>query len=176
MKLALAAAALLALAPLAKADSTTYVYQGNTLDQPGNLVGQTLCDCAISGELTFAAPLALPTDIETVTGTPTSYSFSVDGYTLTQANSVINGFGLGDLTWDLYLLGQNGLAINIQCVDGCGDGGGATDYVELNGVTIGVAVGDKGTWTTEVPEPATDILLLAAIAGLWMLRRHRSRR
>lgn len=117
MKPLLALAALALLAPLAQADQTLSYY-GNELNQPGNLNNQTLCACNITGTMDLAQPLDLPTDIEDTTGTPSWYSFSVDGFTLTQANSVIQGFAIGDLTWNLYLLGNNGLTINIECQDG----------------------------------------------------------
>jgi hypothetical protein len=170
--LAIAALALFAI-PAHADDTTVYTYTGNDLNQPGNLVNPPQCACNITGQMTFAQPLDLPTDIETVTGTPTSYWFSVDGYTLDQTNSVIEGFGIGDLNWALYLLGQNGLYINIQCVDGCGDGGGATDFAGFGGTdSIGVTVGHPGVWS--VPEPSTHILLLCSIVGLIFLRRYRN--
>jgi len=178
MKFAMAVLALLFFAGAAHADSTTYSYVGNPLDSPGSWVNQTLCTCNITGEMTFAQPLDLPTDIQDTTGTPTSYSFSVDGYTLTQANSTIKGFEIGDLTWDLVLLGQNGLTISIYCQDGCGDGGGATDWAGFNAnqggpPSIGVTIGHPGKWTATVPEPATYFMLLAGIMTLLALRRCR---
>jgi hypothetical protein len=173
MKFAMAVLALLFFAGAAHADSTSYSYVGNPLNSPGSWVNQTLCTCNITGEMTFAQPLDLPTDIQDTTGAPTSYSFSVDGYTLTQANSVIQSFNIGDLTWNLYLLGQNGLTISIECQDGCGDGGGATDWAGFNNREIGIAVGHPGKWTASVPEPATYFMLLAGIMTLLALRRCR---
>src|ERR1700733_8801773 len=83
-KLALAAAVVL-LASVAHADSgdsTSYVYTGNQLSNSGNpntllspsgqyVPGLPSCTCSITGEMTFAQALDLPTDIETVTGIPT---------------------------------------------------------------------------------------------------------
>jgi hypothetical protein len=71
IKFAMAVLALLFFAGAAHADSTTYSYVGNPLDSPGSWVNQTLCTCNITGEMTFAQPLDLPTDIQDTTGTPT---------------------------------------------------------------------------------------------------------
>jgi hypothetical protein len=178
MKFAMAGIAVLFLASVVHADSddaTIYNYTGNELNQPGSWVNQPLCSCNITGEMTFAQPLNLPTDIEDTTGTPTSYSFSVDGFTLTQTNSTIEGFEIGDLTWDLVLLGQNGLTISIYCQDGCGDGGGATDWAGFGSNGIGITVGHPGKWTASVPEPSTYFMLLVGIMTLLALRRCRIR-
>jgi hypothetical protein len=174
--LAVSLLALLAIPTHAdSSDSTIYTYVGNTLNNSGR--GSQLdpdaptCQCNITGELTFAQPLNLPTDIQDTTGTPTSYSFSVDGYTLNQNNSAIKGFEIGDLTWDLTILGQNGLTIAVFCQDGCGDGGGATDWAGFGGIaTIGVVVGQRGTWTSTVPEPASFELLAPGLLGLATLK------
>jgi hypothetical protein len=164
-------------APLyADSDSTVYNYAGNELNQPGSWVNQPLCACNIMGEMTFAQPLNLPTDIQDTTGTPTSYSFTVDGYTLDQTNSTIQSFAISQLTWGLDILGQNGLTISIICQDGCGDDGGATDWAGFGGNTIGEAVGDPGKWTATVPEPATHFALLSGIAGLIIFRMYVKRR
>jgi hypothetical protein len=167
----LAVAVLLFWASFAKADSgdsTVYTYTGNELNQPGRLVNAPQCACSISGEMTFAEPLDFPSiAIEGVSGTPTSYSFSVDGFTLNQTNSTIEQFFIGTSTWSLDLLGQNGLTISIQCVDGCGDGGGATDFAGFGGTdSIGVTVGHPGTWTTTMPEPT--ILPMLSV-GIFLL-------
>jgi len=174
----LAVAVLLFWAGFARADSGdsyVYSYVGNPLDNAGSWVNQASCTCNITGEMTFAQPLNLPTDIETVTGVPTSYSFSVDGYTLTQANSTINFFGLGELWWGLQMTGTNGLTISTVCEAGCGDDGGATDWAGFNSLTnaptIGVAIGTPGTWTASVPEPLTFPLLSIGISILF-LKRH----
>jgi hypothetical protein len=174
----LAVAVLLFWASFAKADSgdsTVYTYTGNPLDDPGTFINQPTCTCNITGELTFAQPLDLPTNIDQVTGTPTSYSFSVDGYTLTQANSAIQNFSIGELNWGLDILGQNGLTIFITCSHGCGDDGGATDWAGFNTdqtpATIGVTVGHRGTWTVSMPEPLTFPMLSAGIFILF-LKRH----
>ena len=172
--LALAALALaaLALAPLAQADETIS-YVGNTLDQQGSHVNQALCECNITGTMDFAQPLELPADIEDTTGTPESYSFSVDGFTLNQTNSTVQQFLIGDLTWSLDLLGANGLTISIQCQDGCGDGGGATDWAGFGsdaiGSGIGITVGNRGTWT--VPEASSFLLLAVGIAAIALKRK-----
>jgi hypothetical protein len=181
MKFAMAVLALLFFAGAAHADSndsTTYNYTGNTLNNSG--LGSMLdpdapqCQCNITGEMTFAQPLNLPTDIESVTGTPTSYSFSVDGYTLTQANSSIEQFNIGELWWNLTIQGNNGLVIITDCQNGCGDDGGATDFAGFNGTNgMGVEVGEAGKWKTRVPEPATYYMLLTGIMTLLTLRRCR---
>ena len=169
MKPFLALAALALCAIPAHADAT-YTYQGNPLDDPGSYPNQPSCTCSISGQMTFAQPLALPTDIETVSGTPESYWFSVDGYTLDQSNSAIQDFGLGDLNWLLQILGNNGLTIYIGCVDGCGNGGGATDFAGFGGIdTIGLTIGHPGTWTA--PEPSSLYLLAFGFAGLALKRK-----
>jgi hypothetical protein len=180
MKVGLVAVAALLFAGVAQADSTSYSYTGNTLNNSG--LGAMLdpdgpvCNCSISGELTFAKPLDLPTDIQTVTGTPSSYSFSVDGYTLNQNNSAIQEFNIGDLWWNLIIQGKNGLTIETVCQDGCGDDGGATDFAGFAGTKgIGLEVGDAGKWATTVPEPSTYAMAIAAMLGLfaynWRWRR-----
>ena len=86
MKVVLALLAVAFLATVAHADSTSYSYVGNPLDNQGSWTApEPLCTCNITGELTFAQPLNFPgPNIETVTGIPSSYSFSVDGYVLNQ--------------------------------------------------------------------------------------------
>jgi hypothetical protein len=188
MKVGLVAVAALLFAGAARADgtdSTIYTYTGNTLNNsgPGSLVDPSgpVCQCNITGELTFAVALDLPEDIQTVTGTPSSYSFSVDGHTLTQKNSTIEEFNLGELWWNLIIVGKNGLTIETVCQDGCGDDGGATDWAGFakkgfNG-GIGVEFGNAGKWATTVPEPPTNVMAIAAMLGLfaynWRWRRCR---
>jgi hypothetical protein len=66
--LAVSLLALLAIPTHADSESTTYTYTGNTLNNSG--LGSQLdpdapvCQCNITGELTFAQPLNLPTDIQ----------------------------------------------------------------------------------------------------------------
>src|ERR1700733_3403836 len=171
MRLTLTLLALLAIGGVARADSTDstiYTYTGNSLDQPGDYNNLPECTCNITGEMTFAAPLELPsTVIEGVGGVPSSYSFSVDGFTLNQANSTIGSFALGIDTWELQLFGANGLTIYVGCVDGCGDGGGATDFAGFGDTgTIGTAIGTPGSWAVETPEPAEWLMLLAGVVAL----------
>lgn len=177
MKLATAMFTVLLLAGIAHADSTTYTYVGNPLDDPGTWVNQPSCTCNVSGEMTFAEPLDLPADIETVTGTPTSYSFFVDGFVLNQNNSTIEEFNIGQLWWNLDIQGNNGLTIFTGCQDGCGDDGGATDWAGFPGPFaqngIGVTIGNPGKWAVAIPEPATYSMLLAGIMTLLALRRCR---
>jgi hypothetical protein len=88
-------------------DSTIYTFTGDPLLNSGNpgtlLTGSTgggpLCNCSITGELTFPTPLDLPVGgglAELGPLTPSSYSFSVDGFTLNQSNST-GRFSLGQL-------------------------------------------------------------------------------
>jgi hypothetical protein len=180
------AAAVVFLASVAQADSgdsTSYLYTGNQLSNSGNpntllspsgqyVPGLPSCTCSITGELTFAQALDLPTDIETVTGVPTSYSFSVDGFTVNQANSTITQFFLGDLWWGLNIVGTNGVEIETVCDNGCGNDGGATDSLTVNGSLVALEIGNKGTWATEVPEPAVYWMLMAGVAILaWTKRK-----
>jgi hypothetical protein len=167
------------------ADSTTYTYTGNPLSNSGNpntsmpggvwQIGLPPCGCSIDGYATFAEPLVLPSNDSESTGelVPESYSFSVDGYTLTQDNSRIAQFGfgfLGELQWGLQIQGNNGLTISTVCEQECGDAGGAVDWAGFGGHdNIGLQWASPGVWS--LPEPQSFVLLfvgLIVIAG----RRH----
>src|SRR5580658_4019202 len=119
-RIVLAVAAILFWANFAYADSgdsTIYTYTGNPLDQPGNYPNMPECACSITGSMTFAQPLDFPsTVIEGATGVPTSYSFSVDGYTLDQNNSTLSNFSLGTDEWLVDITGTNGLTIYVSCL------------------------------------------------------------
>jgi hypothetical protein len=119
-----AVVALAALLPSARADSgdsTIYTFTGAPLLDSGPYgtilppPGTPLCNCSIDGSLTLTSQEAMSIPVggglAAVTVTPTSYSFSVDGFTLDQNNST-GQFDLGQLiqcagcasdAWTIYI-------------------------------------------------------------------------
>jgi hypothetical protein len=192
-----AVVALAALLPSARADSgdsTIYTFTGDPLLNSGPFgtilppAGTPLCNCSIDGSLTLSNQdaLAIPVGggLASVNVTPTSYSFSVDGFTLDQTNST-GQFGLGQLiqcagcgsdAWTIYINENSnpGLQIILQCIDGCGnDSVSGASWVEVqNGfVTQQTVIGSEqgngnGTWSVTVPEPG--VLLLLGAGLLWL--------
>jgi hypothetical protein len=197
----LAVFAFAVLLPSARADSgdsTIYTFTGGALSNSGNPSGLlpngewrtdvNSCTCGITGEFTFASPLDLPVGGGIVTidpPPPSSYSFSVDGYTLNQGNSTLEELSLGQLipcagcgsdAWGIEILGNNGLEIFTNCVDGCGDDStSSAGFINGNGPSsIGYQQGNNGngTWSMNVPEPGL-LPMLALGAFLFLLKKPR---
>jgi hypothetical protein len=186
-RVALVILAILAIAPCLKADSdsTIYVFTGDPLTNSTNPSGLLpngewrtdvgSCTCNITGEMTFSSPLNLPTGILTLDNlAPSSYSFSVDGYTLTQNNSTALQLSLGQGAWGINILGNNGLEIFTNCIDGCGDDSTSEfGFFQAGGKALGYQQGNTGSWSVAVPEPAP--LVLLGMGFVWLVLRQRCR-
>jgi hypothetical protein len=197
----LAVLAFAVLSPSARADSgdsTIYTFTGGALSNSGNPSGLlpngewrtdvNSCSCNITGEFTFASPLDLPVGGGLATidpPPPSSYSFSVDGYTLNQSNSTLEELFVGQLipcagcgsdAWGIEILGNNGLEIFTNCVDGCGDDStSSAGFINGNGPSsIGYQQGNNGngTWSINAPEPGM-LPMLAVGACLFLLKKPR---
>jgi hypothetical protein len=199
----LAVLAFAVLLPSARADSgdsTIYTFTGGALSNSGNPSGLlpngewrtdvNSCTCSMTGEFTFASPLDLPVGGGLATidpPPPSSYSFSVDGYTLNQSNSTLEELSLGQLipcascgsdAWDIEILGDNGLEIFTNCVEGCGDDStSSAGFINGNGPSsIGYQQGNNGngTWSINVAEPGL-APMIAVGAVLFLLKKPRKR-
>jgi hypothetical protein len=194
---ALAFAVLLPSARADSGDSATYTFTGGPLSNSGGptpsgqwFTNVNSCTCNIAGEFTFASPLDLPVGgglIAIEPPPPSSFSFSVDGYTLNQTNSTIEQLYLGQLipcascgsdAWGIEIIGNNGLEIYTNCIEGCGDQStSAAGFTNGNGpASIGYQQGHdgNGTWSIRVPESGTLPMLFVGASLFLLLRKHSS--
>jgi PEP-CTERM motif len=180
----------LALVPTVRADggaeSTIYTFTGGLLSG---------CNCNLTGEVTVAGPpQQLPTGLLSIELVPTSFSFSVHGFTLNQDNTLMNtptnnvnfGLFLGQDAWTINLQQNSNpqLFIFSDCVDGCGDDSSTFASIRqlgANGViTSEIPIGSShglhgnGSWSVSVPEPGTLLLLGTGFAALGLGFRRRA--
>jgi hypothetical protein len=179
-----------------RADSTTYTYTGNTLQQdttgcsgPCSFPYNGTTD-AVTGSFTLSTALGDSTALTNITNDVTSFSFS-DGlqtitnnttgvsdafFVATNASGGISAWGISlSLPSGDFIVTCDGDTTNNKMIDPCSPGngwgvGGAADETGYTG-GIGLIESDAGTWS--VPEPSSLLLTVMGLAALTVAMRRK---
>jgi hypothetical protein len=161
--------ALVLFTPSSKADTTTYTYTGNAVNQFG---GGAACPPECNLTISFTLATALGPDANEVGVIPMSFDLKDGVSTITEISATSFSFGFFTTNSSGDIIGWNIDAITpiVSMFSGTAPPGCAgCTVVDLSGTATSFAklADDPGTWTVSTPEPSSFFMLGIGVIALF---------